>query len=112
MCAEVKQLRATAVAQLHFSEFIDFCMLQSVDIMVKTVPVGGATMSCFFFFFLPRPCCKIYKCNRIQKKLHDRPKPTRKAGFNQHGHAPFSKSDIQFLIFVAENSNWSISLIF
>lgn len=31
-------------------------------------------------FFLTRPCCKIYKCNRIQKKQHDHPKPTRKAG--------------------------------
>lgn len=35
--AHVKQLQATAVAQLDFSEFIDFCTLQSVDIMAKAV---------------------------------------------------------------------------
>lgn len=37
VCAKVKQLQATTLAQLHFSEFIDFffCTLQSVDIMVK-----------------------------------------------------------------------------
>lgn len=47
VCSHVKQLQTIAVAQLDFSEFIDFLLHtqnQSVDIMVTTVPVCGVTM--------------------------------------------------------------------
>lgn len=73
--AHVKQLQATAVAQLDFSEFIDFffffCTLQSVDIMAKAVcgdimakAVCGATMCSIFFnfFFESRHPCHF--CSR------------------------------------------------
>lgn len=76
MCAEVKQLRATAVAQLHFSEFIDFCMLQSVDIMVKRCQLVVQPWADFFYHVLAAKSINAIEFERscmtvqnIQEKL-------------------------------------------
>ena len=48
VCAEGNQLQATPVAQFYFSEFMDFCTLQSTDKMKRRVPVSCATIRFFF----------------------------------------------------------------